>query len=49
MGLDLGFGLGFRVRIRFKVTIQLARFPRSWKIIENPGKINFPRKSWKID
>jgi len=24
-------------------------FPRSWKIIENPGKINFSRKSWKID
>ena len=24
-------------------------FPRSWKIIENPGKINFPGKSWKID
>jgi len=22
-------------------------FPRSWKIIENPGKINFPGKSWK--
>jgi len=26
-----------------------AGFPRSWKIIENPGKINFPGKSWKID
>jgi len=26
-----------------------ARVPRSWKIIENPGKINFPGKSWKID
>jgi len=24
-------------------------FPWSWKIIENPGKINFPGKSWKID
>jgi len=25
----------------------LTGFPRSWKIIENPGKINFPGKSWK--
>jgi len=24
-------------------------FPWSWKIIENPGKIDFPGKSWKID
>jgi len=24
-------------------------FPQSWKIIENPGKINVPGKSWKID
>jgi len=24
-------------------------FPRSWKIIENLGKINFSGKSWKID
>jgi len=28
---------------------QITGFPRSWKIIENPGKINFPGKSWKID
>jgi len=27
----------------------LTGFPRSWKIIENPGKINFLGKSWKID
>jgi len=27
----------------------VAGFPRSWKIIENPGKINFTGKSWKID
>ena len=25
----------------------ITGFPRSWKIIENPGKINFPGKSWK--
>ena len=28
-------------------TFLLTGFPRSWKIIENPGKINFPGKSWK--
>jgi len=28
---------------------QLFRVPMSWKIIENPGKINFPGKSWNID
>ena len=27
----------------------LTWFPRSSKIIENRGKINFPGKSWKID
>jgi len=27
----------------------LPGFPRSWKIMENPGKINFLGKSWKID
>jgi len=31
------------------LSVPLAGFPRSWKIIENPGKINFPGKSWKID
>jgi len=25
----------------------ITGFPRSWKIIENPGKINFPGNSWK--
>jgi len=25
----------------------ITGFLRSWKIIENPGKINFPGKSWK--
>jgi len=29
--------------------VMLTGFPRSWKIIENPGKINCPGKSWKID
>jgi len=28
--------------------VRLAGFPRSWKIIENPGKIHFPGKTWKI-
>jgi len=28
---------------------QFSGFPRSWKIIENPGKINFSGKPWKID
>ena len=25
-----------------------AGFPPSWKNLENPGKKNFPGKSWKI-
>ena len=28
-------------------SLQYPGFPRSWKIIENPGKINFPGKSCK--
>ena len=29
------------------VKVSNSGFPRSWKISENPGKTNFPGKSWK--
>ena len=29
------------------VHVRIPRFARSWKIIENPEKINFSGKSWK--
>jgi len=34
-------------RIEISSAVLCTGFPRSWKIIENPGKINFPGKSWK--